>query len=320
MLSRLNQASLFLAQTGAQSREWTALARKAVKGFLTTAHRTLLLLGSGAIVALCMMFFNPTLADRLKALSPFAESVKPQVVAAIAPPLTNLMDAPAKLPAAEPATSATQPLTAGDLKYIGTPQQQQRVTNWLSKRYHVAANATDMLVAASYSTARETKLDPLLILAVMCIESGLNPFAESPMGAQGLMQVVWKVHHARFDQMGGVQAALNPVANIRVGALILRDFVARGGSVEAGLKSYVGAAAFDNDAGYGAKVLAEYHRLQEVSMGKNVPTTFTPIATTALKQHSSDGESDDKPLPQNEPNSAALDAKLAPRESQIAAL
>ena len=70
------------------------------------------------------------------------------------------------------------------------------------------------------------------------------------------------------------------MANIRVGALILKDYVTRGGSVEAGLKTYVGAAAFDNDAGYGAKVLAEYHRLKQVAGGKRVPTV-TPAQQVA---------------------------------------
>ncbi len=155
--------------------------------------------------------------------------------------------------------------------------QQQWVTNWLSKRYHVAGDAANLLVSASYATAKDTKLDPLLILAVMSIESGLNPFAESAMGAQGLMQVMSKVHHDKFEDLGGVKAALNPVANIKVGSLILKDYVARGGSVEAGLKLYVGAAAFDNDAGYGSKVLAEYHRLKDVANGKFVPTFSAPI-------------------------------------------
>src|SRR5450830_1072000 len=82
---------------------------------------------------------------------------------------------------------------------------------------------TDMLVSAAYLTAREIKLDPLLILAVMAIESRFNPFAESPMGAQGLMQVMSKVHHDKFQELGGVKAALNPVANIKVGSLILKE-------------------------------------------------------------------------------------------------
>ena len=128
---------------------------------------------------------------------------------------------------------------------LGTDLQQQRVTQWISKRYRVANDATNMLVSAAYLTAKEINLDPLLILAVMAIESRFNPFAESPVGAQGLMQVMSKVHHDKFAELGGTQAALNPVANIRVGSLILKEYVARGGSVEAGLKRYVGAAGMD---------------------------------------------------------------------------
>ena len=142
----------------------------------------------------------------------------------------------------------------------------------------------NMLVSAAYLTAVETKLDPLLILAVIAVESRFNPFAESPMGAQGLMQVMSKVHKDKFDDHGGVKAALNPVANIKVGSQILKDYVRRGGSVEAGLKGYVGAAALDSDSGYGAKVLAEYHRLKEVANGKKVPTSSTMTAGAAQRK------------------------------------
>jgi soluble lytic murein transglycosylase-like protein len=92
------------------------------------------------------------------------------------------------------------------------------------------------------------------------------------------MQVMSKVHHDKFQEMGGIKAALNPVANIKVGALILKDYVSRAGSVEAGLKMYVGAADAENDSGYGARVLNEYKRLKDVSAGKNVPTFFTAPA------------------------------------------
>ena len=163
--------------------------------------------------------------------------------------------------------------TPAGAQHLGNSKQQQWVTSWLSKRYRVASDAANMLVSTAYMTAHEVKLDPLLILAVMAIESGLNPFAESPMGAKGLMQVMAKVHHDKFEQVGGQQAALNPVANIKVGALILKDYVKRTGSVEGGLKTYVGAADMDSDSGYGAKVLAEYKRLKQVARGHKVPTT-----------------------------------------------
>ncbi|MDP5009025.1 MAG: transglycosylase SLT domain-containing protein, partial [Glaciimonas sp.] len=136
--------------------------------------------------------------------------------------------------------------------------QQQWVTNWISKRYRVAGDATNMFVSTAYKTAKETKLDPLLILAVMAIESGFNPFAESPVGAQGLMQVMSKIHHEKFANYGGIQAAMNPTANIKVGSRILSEYVTQGGSIEAGLKKYVGAAAFATNGGYGYRVLAEY--------------------------------------------------------------
>ncbi len=157
-------------------------------------------------------------------------------------------------------------------------KEQQRVTSWLAKRYHVASSASKMLVEAAYSSAQEVKIDPLLVLAVMAIESRLNPFAESAVGAQGLMQVMSKVHRDKFADHGGLKAALNPAANIRVGALILKDYVRRGGSVEAGLKLYVGAGNMEDDSGYGNKVLAEYERLQAVASGKRVPTFTPPLA------------------------------------------
>jgi hypothetical protein len=162
------------------------------------------------------------------------------------------------------------------------------VTKWLSKRYRVASDAANMLVSTAYLTAHDLKLDPLLILAVMAIESGLNPFAESAMGAKGLMQVMAKVHHDKFEKVGGQQAALNPVANIRVGALILKDYVKRTGSVEGGLKTYVGAADMDSDQGYGAKVINEYRLLNQVAKGQNVPAMKrnkpTPAPIVVSKQ------------------------------------
>jgi hypothetical protein len=45
-------------------------------------------------------------------------------------------------------------------------KQQQTVANWLAKRYRVTNNAAHSFVEAAYLTAKEFKLDPLLILSV----------------------------------------------------------------------------------------------------------------------------------------------------------
>jgi hypothetical protein len=253
---------------------------KTARGLLTTAQHTLTVFGFSAVAMFALLYNRPDLAKR------FSEFLSPQheqpVAMAANLQTRNLMAAPGGV-AVE---------TTNDKAADRSTRQQKYVTEWLSRRYRVAGDAANMLVSTAYNTAHEMKLDPLLILAVMAIESGLNPFAESPMGAQGLMQVMAKVHSDKFEEVGGSQAALNPVANIRVGAQILKDYVTRTGSVEAGLKSYVGAATLADDGGYGSKVLTEYRRLKQVAAGKNVPTftppspapVVTPATTLAQKQ------------------------------------
>lgn len=146
--------------------------------------------------------------------------------------------------------------------------RQKHVVQYLARRYRVAEEATRMLVATAFQIGHETRLDPLLILSVVAIESSLNPFAESAMGAQGLMQVMTRVHAERFEPHGGQIAALDPVANMKVGSAILGDLIARGGSVERGLQLYVGAGNLPDDGGYGARVLGERARLALAASGK----------------------------------------------------
>lgn len=320
MLNRFTRATLDFAQHKAgQSAAWASFARDTAKGFVTTAHHTVMILGVSAICALGLMFVNPDMADRLKALSPFSAAGKSEPVPATTTPVASTVahDEPvAQAPSPEMSKDADQ-----ERRSTGNVRQQQWVTSWLSKRYRVAGDATNMLVSAAYVTAKDIKLDPLLILAVMAIESGFNPFAESPVGAQGLMQVMSKIHHEKFQKLGGVKAALNPVANIKVGSLILKDYVTRGGSVEAGLKLYVGAAAFESDSGYGAKVLAEYRRLKEVANGKHVPIFTSNINSITQKPAQMD-PIEHKTIAPIEAESAAADHQELPnvKGNRVAAL
>lgn len=242
---------------------------KTARGLLTTMQHTLTVFGLSAVAVLALLYTNPDAAKKVSELL-YPESVAPAPTGAV---VATATPAPARDAALD-----TTPDHA-DLKVLGNSKQQQNVTSWLAKRYRVAGDAANMLVSTAYTTAHEIKLDPLLILAVMAIESGLNPIAESPMGAKGLMQVMAKVHHDKFEELGGAEAALNPVANIKVGAQILKDYVKRTGSVEGGLKTYVGAADMEDDSGYGAKVVAEWKRLKLVAGGKKVPTVTPPAPT-----------------------------------------
>jgi len=272
MINRLFGTSARLVHLASQPVSWTSMGKTA-RGLMTTMQHTLTVFGLSAVAVMALLYANP---DAAKTVSRFLHPDATAPVAAAAP-VVVAQAAPAPIAAPAPADLARH------AKAPGNTRQQQNVTSWLAKRYRVAGDAANMLVSTAYTTAHEVKLDPLLILAVMAIESGLNPFAESPMGAKGLMQVMAKVHHDKFQEVGGTQAALNPVANIRVGAQILKDYVKRTGSVEGGLKTYVGAADFASDSGYGAKVLAEWDRLKQVARGQKVPTR-TPAAQMVVKR------------------------------------
>ena len=164
---------------------------------------------------------------------------------------------------------ASDRATAADPQEL--PKQQAAVAIWLSKKYRVAPEPLSALVSEAYDIGSRAKLDPTLILAVMAIESGFNPFAQSPVGAQGLMQVMTRVHHDKYQSFGGKFAAFDPLANLRVGVKVLQDCIRVAGSVEGGLKSYVGAANIEEDGGYTAKVLMEHAKLQQVAAGRSVP-------------------------------------------------
>lgn len=157
-------------------------------------------------------------------------------------------------------------------------REQLNIARFIAKRYQVAMDEVQHFVAYAYKAAGEVKLDPMLILAVISVESSFDPAAQSPAGAQGLMQVLTRVHAEKFAPFGGVAAAFDPAANIRVGARILREYVARQGSVEAALKSYVGAAVQPDDAGYGSKVLFERQRIAAAAAGKPIPEAPPPPA------------------------------------------
>jgi len=173
-------------------------------------------------------------------------------------------------------------------------QQQAAVAIWLSRRYRVAPEPISRLVKEAWSVGNKVGLEPTLILSIMAIESSFNPFAQSSVGAQGLMQVMTQVHDDKYLAFGGNHAAFDPVTNLRVGAQVLKECIARAGSLEAGLRFYVGAANLTDDGGYAGKVLAEQEHLRLVASGKTVavnaplivpPPVTLPAALTGNGTH-----------------------------------
>ena len=214
----------------------------------------------------------------------------------------------AREPADEPEVSAEPDAvaraTAADPKSL--PRQQAAVAQWLSKRYRVAPEPVSRLVLEAWSVGQRLGLDPTVILAVMAIESSFNPFAQSAVGAQGLMQVMTSVHDDKYEAFGGIRAAFDPVANLRVGVQVLKECIRRAGGLEGGLRAYVGATNLGDDGGYVDKVLLERGHLLQVLQGRTVATS---APRTALPR--TDGAARATPASVTPAVAPAADAQVA---------
>lgn len=192
----------------------------------------------------------------------------------------------AREPAAEPTVEAEPDAvaraTAADPKSL--PRQQAAVAQWLSKRYRVAPEPVSRLVLEAWSVGHRLGLDPTVILAVMAVESSFNPFAQSAVGAQGLMQVMTRIHDDKYEAFGGIRAAFDPVANLRVGVQVLKECIARAGGLEGGLRAYVGATNLPEDGGYVGRVLMERGHLLQVLQGRNVAVNAPSRVATPIPE------------------------------------
>lgn len=152
-------------------------------------------------------------------------------------------------------------MAEGSIQAGANQREQRLLTEFIARRYRVAEEAVARFVATAYQAGARHSVDPLLILAVMAIESRYNPVAQSHMGAMGLMQIIPKFHMEKLSDHGGELALLDPEVNIVVGAQILREYSRRFGDLQAALQYYAGA--YDEPtAQYAGKVLAELSRLE----------------------------------------------------------
>lgn len=142
-------------------------------------------------------------------------------------------------------------------------REQLAVTSFIAKRYRVADDIVARFVAVAHRAGMDEAIDPLLVLAVMAIESRYNPIAESVMGARGLMQIIPKYHLDKLSGFGGPDALLDPDVNILVGTRILREYIGRFRDTEMALQMYAGALD-EPTLQYSRKVFAERSRLQQV--------------------------------------------------------
>ena len=267
----------------ATARSLGVFLRDVGHGLLEISHNTLALLGLAVLAVTVFAAGRAELREQVEVMA--LEWLQDRRDA------SALGDADALVAAAEPL--AVSRATATDPRQLN--HQQAAVAQWIARRYKVAPEPIARLVQEAWQVGQRAAIEPTLILAIMAVESSFNPFAQSPVGAQGLMQVMTHVHDEKYEAFGGTHAAFDPVSNLRVGVQVLKECIARAGSLQDGLRYYVGAAAQDSDGGYAARVLGEQSHLLAVAKGQKVPTTVPQL-----------------PLPDKDSSSGAATTASAP--------
>ena len=175
-----------------------------------------------------------------------------------------------------------------------TPAEESRyraLSEFVANRYRVSQTVAFDLVEHAHRVGRDLQLDPLLIIAVISIESRFNPIAESVKGAKGLMQIIPKYHTDKLQEFGGVESVFDPETNIQVGALILKEYIRLTGNIGIALQMYAGALS-DQEDQYTNKVMNEKARLQQVVsqvLRRPPPAPAAPMRTAAVRTSSAYG-------------------------------
>src|SRR5712671_5192927 len=110
-----------------------------------------------------------------------------------------------------------------------TEENIETLARVVGAKYRVSHNLTREFLGTAYREAKRNRLDPMLVVAVMAVESGFNPAAQSDAGAVGLMQVIPRYHPEKFSTERG-ESVRDPSINIRVGSEALRQYITRGGT------------------------------------------------------------------------------------------
>lgn len=188
--------------------------------------------------------------------------------------------------------SGAKPAPAPVSPALRAEQERQRViAEFLANRYRVSQQVALDFVDIAHAAGHQIGLDPLLILAVMAVESRFNPIAESVVGAKGLMQIIPKYHGDKLQEFGGEKAVFDPTTNILVGSQILKEYLRRTGNLSMALQMYAGALNDDQDV-YTTRVMSEKQRLQSV-IKRHAPRRSemkTALAEDALRAAASHGQ------------------------------
>lgn len=145
---------------------------------------------------------------------------------------------------------------------VADPVFFDSVVTWAAERAGGMPNTNKELIAKfitiAFAESANQKIDPLVTIAVMSVESRFNFMADSGSGAKGLMQIIPSWHRNKI----AVAQVYDPVSNIRAGTMIIRENLkSQGGNLNRALLLYNGSLGLPG-SNYDTKVLNARHDLQ----------------------------------------------------------
>lgn len=154
-------------------------------------------------------------------------------------------------------------------------KDQERLVQWLSKKYSVALEPMTVIVKQAFQTGQQLALDPALLLAVTAVDSSFNPFASRGVLTKnsGLKAALDNSSQTLSQSM----MSFDPIHNLKNGAKVLLNCITTTGSVEAGLEQYAKTSVKRENRDYVGKVLVEHQHLAHILLGRhnsNAPTSY----------------------------------------------
>ena len=160
---------------------------------------------------------------------------------------------------AEDTAAYSTPATTAEQRKI------DRLSGHIQKKYRVSEPRARHIVHEAVHNAKQHRLEPELILALIAVESTFKERAVSRVGARGLMQVMPRPHADKVREIGGSHQLFDPAKNIHIGSRILVKYLNNhSGNLRRALLSYNGSLG--TRSSFPDRVMRIYRDLQRVTI------------------------------------------------------
>lgn len=133
----------------------------------------------------------------------------------------------------------------------------ERLTQHVVQNNRIPSPFAKEIIHTVYTECEKEKIDPILFLSLIEVESSFNQYAKSHVGAIGLSQVMPIYHKSKVDDIKKNNLDLWSIkGNIKVGVQVFSEYlkVSKGNTIEA-LQRYNGSLN-DKTRKYSNKVMA----------------------------------------------------------------